>query len=185
MTFTHRIATAADIPAVADLQQRASAELQRPFLTPAQLAASTRFMGLDTQLIADGGYFVVETVDGALGGCGGWSRRATLFGGDASAVARDIRLLDPATEAAKVRAMYTDPAYARRGIGRLILNLCEDAARAAGFARVELMATLSGEPLYIACGYRPVERVWKSEPDTEPVPGVRMEKSLSNAGDAA
>lgn len=175
--FSNRVAGEADIPAIREVMAQASDALQRPFLTPEQLAASIHFMGLDTQLIADRTYFVIEQ-QGRIAGCGGWSRRATLFGGDASAEKRDVRLLDPATEAAKVRAMYTHPDFARRGIGRHMLALCEAAARDAGFARVELMATLSGEPLYTACGYRPIERVWKNAPGIEPVPGVKMEKML-------
>ena len=130
-------------------------ELQRPFLTAAQIAASRAIMGLDTQLVDDGTYFVVH-LDGALAGCGGWSRRATHYGSDATP-GRDPRLLDPGREAARVRAMYTRPDLARRGVGRLILALCEDAARAEGFARAELVATMAGEPFYRACGYRPVE----------------------------
>lgn len=175
--FSDRIATEADIPAISEVMARASAELQRPFLTAEQLAASIHFMGLDTQLIADRTYFLIET-EGRIAGCGGWSRRATLYGGDASAQKRDVRLLDPATEAAKVRAMYTHPDFARRGIGRAMLELCETAARDAGFTRVELMATMSGEPLYTACGYLPIERIMKTAPGVEPVPGIKMEKAL-------
>ncbi len=173
----NRLAVPADSAAIADLMARASDVLQRPFLGPEQVAASRRFMGLDTQLIADGTYFVIEA-DGRIVGCGGWSRRATLFGGDASAIAREARLLDPATEAARVRAMYTDPAHARRGIGRRMLALCEGAARDAGFARVELMATLAGEPLYRACGYQPIEAVTVTDEGAAPVPMVRMGKDL-------
>src|SRR5208282_3012169 len=99
-------------------------------------------MGLDTQLVADRTYFLVEE-DGRLAGCGGWSRRATLYGGDHSTALRDEALLDPAGDAARVRAMYTHPDFARRGVGRLILGLCEAAAAAEGFGRVQLMATLS------------------------------------------
>lgn len=173
----HRLATPADIAAIADVMARASDVLQRDYLTPAQLAASRHFMGLDTQLIADRTYFVIEDGDRIVG-CGGWSRRATLFGGDASAVAREARLLDPASESARVRAMYTDPDHARRGIGRRLLTLCEAAAQAAGFARVELMATLSGEPLYRACGYLPIATGMAEADGVEPVPMVRMGKDL-------
>src|SRR6185503_2900154 len=105
-------------------------ELQTGFLTPAQIAASHAIMGLDRQLIADATYFVVEA-DSQVAGCGGWSRRATLYGGDHSP-GRDAALLDPAVDAARVRAMYTRPGFARRGVGRLILTLCEAAARAEG-----------------------------------------------------
>ncbi|MBU0773764.1 MAG: GNAT family N-acetyltransferase, partial [Alphaproteobacteria bacterium] len=106
-TLTHRLATLADEAALAALMRRAIDELQRPFLTPDQVQASHAFMGLDSRLIADGTYFVVEEGD-AIAGCGGWSRRATAYGGNHSA-GRDDRLLDPATEAARVRAMYTHP----------------------------------------------------------------------------
>jgi GNAT superfamily N-acetyltransferase len=154
--FTHRPACADDIPAIKALMDAAIGELQRGFLTAEQIAASRAVMGLDTQLIADGTYFLVEA-GSALAGCGGWSRRATLYGGDHSP-GRVPALLNPARDAARVRAMYTAPAFTRRGVGRLILGLCEAAAAAEGFRRVELAATLAGEPLYIACGYREVVR---------------------------
>ena len=177
MELTNRLAVAADTPAIAALMERAIAELQRPFLTPAQIAASRLSMGLDTQLIADGTYFAI--LDGAeLVGCGGWSKRATLYGGNHSAQLRDDRMLDPATEPARIRAMYTDPAHVRRGIGRLILALCEAAARAAGFQRLELMATAAGEPLYTACGYHVIERVARMSDAGIAVPGAVMGKRL-------
>lgn len=175
--FTHRIATDDDIPAIAGLMDRAIAQLQGAYLDRVQIAASRLSMGLDRQLIADRTYFVVES-DGALAGCGGWSFRATLYGGDHAAVLRDDTPLDPARDAARIRAMYTDPAFVRRGVGRLVLSLCEQAALAAGFARAEMMATLAGEPLYAACGYRPIERVMKMSASGPRVPGVRMGKSL-------
>src|ERR1700741_5110487 len=135
----------------------AIAELQRGFLDAAQIESSRMIMGLDRQLVADGTYFVVEE-GGRIAGCGGWSRRATLYGGDHTP-GRDAALLDPATEPARVRAVYTHPDFARRGVGRLILALCEAAARAEGFQRVELMATLSGRALYSRCGYTDIEAV--------------------------
>jgi len=172
-----RPATMADLPGIAAVMERAIAELQKPFLDPDQIAASRRSMGLDTTLVADGTYFCVE-LGGALAGCGGWSRRATLYGSDQSAETRDDRLLDPAHEPARVRAMYTDPAFVRRGVGRMILAACESAARAAGFARLEMMATAAGEPLYAACGYEVVERVERMAADGEAVPGAVMAKDL-------
>ena len=126
-TFTHRLAGRADIPALETLMKAAIAELQRGFLTPAQIEASRTFMGIDTQLIDDATYFVIEAGDEAarqIAGSGGWSRRATLYGGDHTP-GRDLALLDPATEAARVRAMYTAPAFARQGVGRLILALAK------------------------------------------------------------
>lgn len=173
----HRLATEADIPAIRDLMARAIAVNQQGFLTPAQIALSHSVMGLDTQIIADRTYFVILRGE-SLVGCGGWSARATLYGGDASIVARDPAPLDPATDAARVRAMYTDPACVRQGIGRMILDLCEGAARAAGFRRTEMMATLSGEPLYRACGYLPIEHVESPPVDGVSVPLIRMGKSL-------
>jgi len=176
--FTHRLATPADLDALRTVMALAIAELQKGFLTPEQIAASNAVMGLDTQLIADATYFVIEDADGAIAGCGGWSRRATLYGGDHSKDLRDPALLDPRVDAARIRAMYTHPDFARRGVGRLVMALCEDAARAAGFARAEMMATLSGEPLYRACGYAPIEHVAAPGPDGVTVPLIRMGKPL-------
>src|SRR3546814_13007848 len=112
--LTHRLAAAADLPALRTVMDRAIAELQRGFLSPAQIAASRAVMGLDTQLVADGTYFLVEA-EGRIAGCGGWSRRATLYGGDHSTGLRDPALLDPPTDAAPSRALYTDPEFPRRG----------------------------------------------------------------------
>ena len=177
-SLTHRPARLSELDHLRRLADTAVAELQRPFLTPAQIAASTAIMGIDTQLVRDGTYFVVH--DGPdLAGCGGWGRRATLYGGDRTP-GRSAALLDPATDAARVRAMYTHPDHARKGVGRLILSLCEQAARSDGFRRVELMATVAGEPLYRACGYRPVEHV-ADDRGGVPVPLVRMEKALPSA----
>lgn len=177
MALTHRIAADADNGAIAALMERAIAELQRPFLNAEQIAASRLSMGLDTQLIADGTYFAILDGD-ELVGCGGWSKRATLYGGNHSAELRDDRLLDPAREPARIRAMYTDPAHVRRGIGRMILALCEEAAAAAGFKRLELMATAAGEPLYTACGYHVIERVDRMSDEGIAVPGAVMGKRL-------
>jgi GNAT superfamily N-acetyltransferase len=132
-------------------------------------------MGLDTQLVQDGTYFVVEQ-DGSLAGCGGWSRRATMYGGDISP-GRDPALLDPAADAARVRAMYTHPDFVRRGVGRMILAACEAAARAEGFRRAELVATMAGLPLYRACGYEVVER-FSDDRGGAPVPLTLMMKAL-------
>lgn len=174
--LTCRLATAPDVPALRALMALSIDRLQDAFLSPEQIAASRSIMGLDTQLIVDGTYFVVER-DGALAGCGGWSRRATLYGGDHTA-GRDAALLDPAVDAARVRAMYTHPDHTRRGVGRLILARCEDAARAEGFRSAELMSTMAGEPLYRACGWLPIERVTVTPPAGVPVPLVKMGKAL-------
>ena len=175
--LAHRIARIEDLPALRALMTRAIERLQDEFLTPEQVRASHKVMGLDTQLIDDGTYFVIES-DGRIVGCGGWSWRATLYGGDDSVVTREPDPLDPATDAAKVRAMYTDPDFTRRGIGRMVLGLCEEAARQAGFSRVEMMATMAGVPLYRACGYVDVEPVHSAEIDGVQVPLVRMGKTL-------
>lgn len=182
MSFTHRLATEADLDAIRALMDVAIAEHLKAFLDPAQVELSKSIMGLDTQLIADRTYFLVEE-DGRhgetrLAGCGGWSRRATLYGGDHSTSQRNAALLDIAKDAARVRAMYTHPDFKRRGVGRMILGLCEAAARDAGFKSVELMATMSGEPLYRACGYHDIQRITAASKDGVDVPGVRMGKTL-------
>src|SRR5262245_38069253 len=124
--FTHRLATMADLPDLRSLMTLSIRDLIGAYLDEARVEASFEIMGVDTQLIEDGTYFVVEC-DGRIAGCGGWSRRATLFGGDHSA-GRDARRLDPSCEPARVRAMYTHPEFTRRGVGRLVLSLCEAAA---------------------------------------------------------
>ncbi|MEJ0064864.1 MAG: GNAT family N-acetyltransferase [Caulobacteraceae bacterium] len=174
--LTLRLALEADLPALRELTDAAIRDLQAPFLSPEQVAASFSVMGLDTQLVADRTYFVVEDA-GQIAGCGGWSRRATLFGGDHSR-GRDAALLDPAKDAARVRAMYTHPDFTRRGVGRMVLDACETAAAAEGFQRCELAATLAGEPLYKACGYRQIERFAADTPQGVAVPLVRMGKPL-------
>jgi GNAT superfamily N-acetyltransferase len=158
------------------IMNRAIAELLKPYLPPDAVAASFEIMGLDSQLIADGTYFAVIDNEQIVG-CGGWSRRATLFGGDHTA-GRNAALLDPKTEPARVRAMYTDPAHVRRGIGRMVLDACEHAARAEGFGSVELAATLAGEPLYRACGYEVIERFMSRTSSGIEIPLLRMGKSL-------
>lgn len=179
MVLAIRLAEPRDVPALIEVMDRAIAENQRGFLSDEQIASSRAIMGIDDQLIADGTYFVVEDV-GRIAGCGGWSRRATLYGHNATP-GRDARLLDPATEPARVRAMYTDPRFTRRGVGRAILVACEDAARAEGFRRLELMSTLSGRPLYEAYGFRPVEEVL-DDTGGAVVPLVRMAKPVDPAG---
>ena len=170
-----RLAIRAYLPALQSMMARAIAELQVAFLSRAEIAASKAIMGLDSQLIDDGCYFLAE-IDGVLAGSGGWSWRATLYGGDHSA-GRDARPLDPAIDAARIRAMYTDPAFVRRGVGRAVLAACEGAARDAGFRHAELMATLAGQPLYNAAGFTPIEHILDSNGGA-PVPLVRMSKTL-------
>jgi GNAT superfamily N-acetyltransferase len=175
ITLEGRVATRADIPALVPIMEAAIAELQRPFLDAAQIASSKAIMGMDAQLVDDGTYYLV-TCDRQVAGCGGWSRRATLYGGDHSA-GRDAALLDPATDPARIRAMYTHPGFTRRGVGRLVLSLCEQAAAAEGFTRLELMATLAGEPLYRAYGFEPIEEASDASGGVA-VPLVRMGKAI-------
>lgn len=171
-----RLARPDDMPVLSALMDRAIGELLGAFLPPEGVKASFEIMGLDTQLIADGTYFVVE--EGTeIAGCGGWSRRATLFGGDHSA-GRDAALLDPAKDAARVRAMYTHPDHTRKGVGRLVLDACEAAAQAEGFSRVEMAATVGGVPLYRACGYHDIEPFEAVTSTGYRVPLVRMGKAL-------
>lgn len=172
---TLRLAQVADLPPLLELVEAAIATHLPEVLTPAEVAASRAIMGVDRVLVEDGTYFIAE-IDGALVGCGGWSRRATLYGGDHTP-GRVPRLLDPKTEPARVRAMYTRPGFTRRGVGRAILDAAEAAARAEGFSEVQLAATLSGLPLYEVAGYRAVEHFTDSAGGT-PVPLVRMSKTL-------
>jgi GNAT superfamily N-acetyltransferase len=174
--FSHRLAAAADMPALQRLMTAAIRELLPQFLPPEKVEASFAVMGVDSQLIEDGTYFIIEE-NGVMAGCGGWSRRATLFGHNHTA-GRDARLLDPKSEPARIRAMYTAPAFIRRGVGRRILQLCEEAARADGFIRAELGATAGGEPLYRACGFTEIERMDVPTPGDVTVPITRMGKQL-------
>lgn len=170
-----RVATRDDIPTLEPLVEAAIGQLQRPFLDSGQIRASRAIMGLDTALIDDGTYFIV-TCGGVPAGCGGWSRRATLYGGDHTP-GRSAALLVPTRDPARVRAMYTHPDFTRRGVGSLILALCETAAAAEGFSRLELMSTLAGLPLYTAAGFEPLEAVEESSGGV-PVPLVRMGKAI-------
>jgi GNAT superfamily N-acetyltransferase len=175
--LNHRIATMDDLNALHEVMALSIAQNQSAFLTPEQVVASERVMGLDTQLLKDGTYFIIES-EGQIAGCGGWSFRSTLYGGDNSIVAREPGLLNPAIDAAKVRAMYTHPGFVRRGIGSLILDLCERAAREAGFVRVELMGTAAGIPLYESHGYVASAAMTYADIDGVKVPLLRMEKAL-------
>ena len=170
------MATLDDLPRLLPVMDAAIAELQQGFLTPQQIESSRAIMGLDTQLVEDGTYFMVLDGDD-VAGCGGWSRRATLYGSDSTS-GRDAHLLDPATDPARVRAMYTQPAFARRGVGRMILEACEAAARAVGFTTLELMGTMSGQPLYEVYGFVVVEEL-VDDRGGAPVPLVRMRKPVS------
>ena len=158
MAYFIREATISDRPAIEQLIIASARGLSRADYSEQQIEGAIRTVfGVDTNLILDGTYFVADN-DGELIGCGGWSKRRTLFGGDQYAT-RDAAELDPKTEAAKIRAFFIHPAHARKGIGRAILAKCEGEARAAGFQSLELMSTLPGIKLYEACGYRGNDRV--------------------------
>ena len=179
MPLSGRLARIEDLASLLPLVDAAIDGLQKGFLDDDQIQSSHTIMGIDTQLIDDSTYFVIE-LDGTIVGCGGWSRRATLYGGDHSA-GRDAALLDPNKDPAKVRAMYTHPDFTRRGVGRMIISLCEEAAAAEGFKSLELMATLSGRPLYEAVGFRALEPVEDAAGGT-PVPLIRMRNRSRRIG---
>ena len=176
-----RQADFSDIAALQDLIRQSVLGLQAEDYTPEQLElALERVFGVDTQLVEDGTYFVAEAqVDGrqVLAGCGGWSKRRTLYGSDQCA-GREDALLDPLREAAKIRAFFVHPAWARRGVGTRILKVCEAAAEAAGFRRLEMGATLTGVPLYAARGYIEGERRQVPLAPGLSLPIVHMEKQL-------
>lgn len=158
--FTHRIAQQEDVPRIMALMQLAITQNMRAFMSAAEIEAAHESMGVDQTLIDDQTYFLIETLHAGttiLVGCGGWGKRKTLYGGDHTR-GRDDRLADPAVDAARIRAMYTHPQWVRQGIGTLLLNLGEQAARDAGFRTIELGSTIPGEPLYRARGYREVSR---------------------------
>ena len=177
MSITLRRALRADIAPLTGLIDRSARGLSAADYTESQVARALRgAFGVDTQLVDDGTYFVAEE-DGVLAGCGGWSFRATLFGGDAR-TDRDASMLDPRTHAAKIRAFFVDPAKARRGVGTLLLDRCETEARERGFSRVELMATLPGVRLYAARGYVGTQHVSYDLGNGEHIDFVPMSKEL-------
>ncbi|KQV61296.1 GNAT family N-acetyltransferase [Duganella sp. Root336D2] len=175
---TLRAATTADIPAMKALIRRSGIELSKGFYSDEQAAAVTRHVfGVDTQLVDDGTYFLIVR-DGELRACGGWSKRATLFGGDQHKSGPDP-LLDPATQPARIRAFFVDPTVPRQGLGRMLMEHCEHQAAAAGFHAMELAATMPGVPLYIACGFKPVEEFALALPGNVSVPLLRMRKHIT------
>ncbi|MBI3789658.1 MAG: GNAT family N-acetyltransferase [Gemmatimonadetes bacterium] len=199
MSVRTRPATADEIPALQALIVRSARDLSVGYYTAEETAAAIRFVfGVDSQLVRDGSYIVAE-VDGRLAGCGGWSKRRTLYGGDQRPVdggavahaatarptpdadapahagsAADADLLDPAVDAARIRAFFVAPEAARQGVGRAILSACEGAAMDSGFTHFELMATLPGVPFYAAMGYVAAEPVVDVLPDGTPLRFVRM-----------
>jgi GNAT superfamily N-acetyltransferase len=177
--FQLRLATEDDIHALHALIEASVLRLQAGDYTHAQMeGALGTVLGVDTQLIRDRTYYVAETGTGSrrMAGCGGWSHRKTLFGADRGP-GREPELLNPATDAAKVRAIFVHPDFARQGLGSLILKTVEDAARAAGFRRYEMGSTLTGVPLYRLRGYVEVERISVPLGNGEVLPVVRMVKN--------
>ena len=178
--FAIRPATPADIPALADLIEQSVRQLQVNDYSPTQIDASIgSAFGIDRQLLTDRTYFVATPIDdpGTLVACGGWSYRRTLYGSDQH-TERDSAQLDPAIDFAKIRAIFVHPAWARRGLGTLILAHCEAAASAAGFTRFEMGSTLTGVPLYTLKGYIPRNRIALPLPNGELLPIIVMTKTL-------
>jgi GNAT superfamily N-acetyltransferase len=180
MSFVVRLATEQDVPTLKQLIPTSVRALSAGYYTDRQIeSALIHIFGVDSQLIADGTYFAVEVeADGRIVGCGGWSKRKTLYGGDQMKGGVDD-LLDPTHDAARIRAFFVDPAWARRGVGRRIIEACEAAARQAGFRQMELGATLPGEPLYAAMGYAVTDRFDIAMPDGEVLPAAHMAKTLA------
>jgi GNAT superfamily N-acetyltransferase len=176
--LTLRAACTHDLPAIEALIARSARELSVGFYTEAQVASLLRHVfGADTQLVRDGTYYVMETASDGLAAVGGWSRRRTLYGGDRMKPADDP-LLDPGREPARIRAFFVRPDWARRGLGRRLYHRCEAAARAAGFHRLALVATLPGEPLYRALGFEVDERFTLALPDGIEVPVAGMSRPI-------
>lgn len=181
-TYQLRLATVSDIPQIRGLINISVRELHTPYYTSAQISGALKTVyGVDTQLINDGHYLVIETPSSPpIIASGGWSHRTTLYGGDQH-VSRDDNLLDPKHDAAKIRAFFVHPAWTRRGLAGVLLRACEDAAREGGFGRAEMGSTLSGVPFYASMGYRELlkeGRVSQPVGDGEVLEIVRMGKVL-------
>jgi GNAT superfamily N-acetyltransferase len=180
--FHVRLAIDADIPSLHPLIESSVRILQAGDYTPAQIeGALGTVLGLDTQLISDKTYYVIEATsqsnEKVIAACGGWSKRKTLFGSDHAAV-REPEFLDPTTDAAKIRAFFVHPDWARRGLGTLLLETCENAAKSAGFTRFEMGSTLTGVALYKLRGYHVIEPISVPLRNGESLPVIRMAKSL-------
>jgi GNAT superfamily N-acetyltransferase len=174
--FTTRLATFEDIPVLQELIAESVRGLSKDYYTAEQIESSIKYIfGVDTQLLHDGTYYVAEA-DGEIIACGGWGKRETLFGGDQHKSADP--LLNPLTDAARIRAFFVKPGWARKGIGRMLIALCEAEALKNGFSAMELGATLSGEPLYAAMGYNPFARVTVTMPDGVKADVIKMQKEL-------
>jgi GNAT superfamily N-acetyltransferase len=174
-----RLATEQDRPALEDLISRSVRGLMGEDYSALQLESALRHVfGVDAELLQDGTYFLIEA-EGVLLAAGGWSRRRTLYGGDHSVSGRvDGPLLDPTRDPARIRAFFVDPAHARRGLGHALFVACHDAARACGFTRLELAATLTGVRLYAREGFQPLERIEIAFPDGLKFPVIRMVRPI-------
>jgi GNAT superfamily N-acetyltransferase len=179
MDIQIRLARQEDIAALASLILESARTLQSTYHTSEQIegALGTVF-GVDSQLIEDGTYFIAENMHQIIG-CGGWSKRKTLYGGDQGKKAAEDQLLDPNFDSAKIRAFFVHPEWARRGIGSQIMEQCEAAALEAGFKTIEIIATLAGEPLYCRFGYNVSQEFEISLPNKSVLPVVRMVKSFA------
>lgn len=176
-TITTRLATFNDIPELQQLIGLSVRGLSTGYYTRQQIESAIKYIfGVDTQLVTDGTYYVAEQ-EGVTVGCGGWSKRNTLYGGDQHKEVEDP-LLDPETDAARIRAFFVHPDYARRGIGSHIMKVCEGAAQSNGFKSLQLGATLPGVPLYETMGYHAIEHIDQPMPDGEVLPLVKMSKIL-------
>lgn len=178
MKITTRLATFEDTDFLLMLIARSVRGLSEGYYTTSQIESAINYLfGIDTQLLLDGTYYVAESA-GTLIACGGWSRRETLFGGDQHKSTADP-LLNPAIDAARIRAFFVDPQFARHGIGRMMMELCETAARNDSFTKMELGATLPGVPLYEAMGYNAIKKIEVRLPDGEVLEIVKMGKELN------
>jgi len=192
MEISIRVAVMADVPVLRELIPLSARELSKGYYTPQQAESAIQYIfGVDTQLVEDKTYYVAEAEGDVLSGeavsrreivgCGGWSKRKTLYGGDQMKAESDP-LLDPKVDAGRIRAFFIHPNWARKGIGRRIIRACEDAARADGFTRMELGATLPGEPLYAAMGYEVTDRFEIPMADGTSLPCAHMKKELIQGG---
>lgn len=173
-----RLASPADIPAIRELIDASVRGLSAGLYSDAEIEESlVSVFGVDSRLISDGTYFVLDT-DGVIAASGGWSKRFTLYGGDQVKQGGADPLLDPARDAARIRAFYVAPQFARRGLARQLYAACEAAAIAAGFTRFQLGATLPGVPLYEALGFRQLERSDCVMPSGHALPLIRMERAI-------
>jgi GNAT superfamily N-acetyltransferase len=177
MPFRLQVATTSDIPRIRELIAASVRALQVEYSTEQREAALSTVFTVDSQLVADGTYLMAIAEDGRLAGCGGWSRRKTLYGGDHQVEAIVAGLLDPVHDAAKIRAIFVHPDFARMGLGSLLLQAAEQAALKEGFARFEMGSTLSGVPLYTLKGYEALEEIDVPVGEGRSISVVRMAKS--------